>query len=164
MALCAHGMQRAGRAVRDALSRSGRRYAAAAAVASVLLAGCQSPPLTREEIAALDYGPRPESYETIVRDYVKARANEPDFVMIELKAGPAPLYQKETLLGSREHGWGVCVMVNDRDPRGVYQGFYPMVVYIRQGQAVASSGGALERTAGLRYAHAQCRQLGYEVP
>ena len=71
---------------------------AAASIALVSLTGCQSPPLTREERAALDYGPRPENCEKIVRDYLKARLVEPDFALIELKAGPQPLYQKESLL------------------------------------------------------------------
>jgi hypothetical protein len=137
---------------------------AAATIAFALLAACQSPPLTREQIAALDYGPRPENYEQIVRDYLRPRLNEPSFALIEFKAGPAPLYQKDALLRERQYGWAACVMVNERDPRGIYLGFYPMVVYIRRGEVVAANGSALERAAGLRYAHEQCRQLGYEAP
>lgn len=129
-----------------------------------LLAGCQSAPLTPEQIAALDYGPRPENFQKLVLDFLKPRLMEPNFALVEFKAGPAPLYQKETLSRDREHGWAVCVTVNDRDPRGAYVGFVPMVIYIRGGKVVAVDGGGLERAAGLRYAHAQCRQLGYEVP
>ncbi|HVQ60480.1 MAG TPA: hypothetical protein VMS53_00205 [Burkholderiales bacterium] len=129
-----------------------------------LLAGCQAPPpLSEEQIAALDYGPRPENYERIVREYLQDRLNEPNFAVVEFKAGPARLYQRETLSRERQHGWAVCVMINDRDPHGVYPGFYPMVVYVRGGKVVAADGGGLERAAGLRYAHAQCKQLGYEV-
>jgi hypothetical protein len=127
-----------------------------------LLAGCQSPPLSPEKIAALDYGPRPEAYQTIVRDYLRPRLSEPNFALIEFKAGPAPLYQKDTLLRDRQYGWAVCVMINERDPRGAYDA-YPMVVYIRGGKVVAADGGALENALGRRYAHAQCAQLGYEV-
>jgi len=158
-------MQRAGRPLRYALSgRAAIRGSGAAAIVFALLAACQSPPLTSEQIAALDYGPRPENYEQIVRDYLKPRLNEPTFAVIEFKAGPTPLYQKDVLLRERQYGWAVCVMVNERDPRGIYLGFYPMVVYVRRGEAVAANGGALERAAGLRYAHEQCRQLGYEAP
>jgi hypothetical protein len=89
---------------------------------------------------------------------------EPNYALVEFKAGPAPLYQNETLSRDRQYGWAVCVMINDRDPRGAYIGFYPMVVYIREGKVVAADGGGLERAAGLRYAHAQCKQLGYDVP
>jgi len=144
---------------RAAIGRS-----AAAAIAFALLAACQSAPLTPEQIAALDYGPRPENYEQIVRDYLRPRLNEPSFALIEFKAGPAPLYQKDVLLRERQYGWATCVLVNERDPRGIYLGFYPMVVYVRRGEAVAANGGALERAVGLRYAHEQCRRLGYEAP
>ena len=135
-----------------------------AATALAWLAGCQSQPLSREQLAALDYGPRPEGYEKIVREYLRTRLMEPDFALIELKAGPAPLYQKDTVLRERQYGWAVCVMINDKAPRGVYEGFYPMVLYIREGKVVAANGDGLERAAGVRYAHSQCRELGYEVP
>jgi hypothetical protein len=140
------------------------RFLAATWVALGLLAGCQSPPPTREELAVLDYGPRPEDYEKIVRDYLRTRLVEPDFALIEFKAGPKSLYQKETVLRARQYGWAVCVMINDKDRRGAYEGFYPMVLYIRDGKVVAANGDGLERAAGVRYAHAQCRELGYEVP
>jgi hypothetical protein len=55
-------------------------------------------------------------------------------------------------------------MINDRNPRGAYGGFYPMVVYVRGGKVVAADGGALDSALGLGHANAQCRQLGYEVP
>ena len=139
-----------------------RRLAALLVLAPI--AACQSPPFTAEQIAAFDYGARPDNYETIVRDYISSRLNDPTFALIEIKAGPAKLYQRDTLSRTREYGWAVCVMVNERDPRGAYIGFYPLVIYIRQGKVVARDGGALERAAGLRYANAQCSRLGYEVP
>ena len=139
------------------------RFLAATWVALALLAGCQSPPPTPEELAALDYGPFPEDYEKIIRDYLRTRLMEPDFALIEFKAGPKPLYQKEAVLRERQYGWAVCVLINDKDRRGAYEGFYPMVLYIRHGKVVAANGDGLERAAGVRYAHAQCRELGYEV-
>jgi len=137
---------------------------AATSIALAFLSGCQSQPLSREELAALDYGPRPEGYEKIVRDYLRTRLVEPDFALIEFKAGPTPLYQKDTVLREHKYGWAACVMINDKDRRGAYEGFYPMVLYIREGKVVAANGDGLERAAGARYAHAQCRELGYEVP
>jgi len=135
---------------------------APALVALALLAACQSPPFTAEQIAALDYGPRPQNYEQIVRDFLQARMNDPSFALIEIKAGPAPLYQTDTFSRERQYGWAVCVMVNQRDPRGFYAG-YPMVIYIRDGKVVARDGGGLERAAGVGYASAQCAKLGYQV-
>jgi hypothetical protein len=55
-------------------------------------------------------------------------------------------------------------MISDRDRRGAYEEFYPMVLYIREGIVVAANGDGLERAAGVRYAHARCGELGYEVP
>jgi hypothetical protein len=140
------------------------RLLAAISIAVTLLAGCRSQPMSREELAALDYGSRPEGYEKIVRNYLRTRLMEPDFALIEFKAGPKPLYQKESVLRNRQYGWAVCVLINDKDRRGAYEGFYPMVLYIREGKVVAANGDGLERAAGVRYAHAQCGELGYEVP
>jgi hypothetical protein len=156
-------MQRAGRALRRALT-DGSATRLAAALALACLAGCQSPPLPPEQIAALDYGPRPENYENLVREYLRPRLNEPAFALIEFKAGPSPLYQTQTLWRERQYGWAVCVMVSERDQRGTYGEVYPLVIYIRQAKVVAADGGRLERAAGLRYAHAQCSKLGYEIP
>jgi hypothetical protein len=139
------------------------RRLTASLAASALLAGCQSS-LSPGQIAALEYGSPPEDYEKIVRDYLRPRLGEPNFALIEIKAGPSRLYQRETISREPQHGWAVCVMINDRDPRGGYTGFYPMVIYIRGGKVVAADGGGLERAAGLRYAHAQCERLGYPVP
>lgn len=150
-------MQRAGRAIRNALTLG------ACAIACALLAACQSPPLSPGQIAALDYGPRPDDYEHLVRDYVRRRVNDPDYSRVELEAGPARLYQEKTLSRDHQYGWAVCVMVNERDQRGVYTE-YPMVIYIRDGKVVAEDGGGLERAAGLRYAHSQCKRLGFDPP
>jgi hypothetical protein len=132
-------------------------------IAGAILQGCQSPPLTSEQIAALDYGPRPENYQAIVRDYLRTRLNDPSFALIEFKAGPSRLYQKDTLSRERQYGWAVCATVNERDPRGVYMAPYPVVAYIRGGRVVAMDGGGLERAAGLRYAGERCKELGYEI-
>jgi len=138
--------------------------AAGTVLAVLLLAACQSAPLTQEQLAALDYGPQPDDYERIVREYLSTRLQEPRFALVEFKAGPKPLYQKEALLQERQYGWAVCVMISDKNQRGAYEGFYPMVIYIRDSKVVAANGGGLERAAGVRYAHAQCRALGYEAP
>ena len=138
--------------------------AAGLVLGALLLASCQSAPLTPAEIAALDYGPRPDDYETIAREYLRTRLEEPRFALVEFRAGPKPLYQKETLLGERQYGWAVCVMISDKNQRGAYEAFYPMVLYIRGGKVVAANGNSLERAAGARYAESGCRELGYELP
>ena len=134
-------------------------------LAAVSLAACQSPPPSREEIAALDYGPRPENYEQVARDYLETRLVAPEFAIIQFKTEPRPLYQKNAVFWrDRQYGWAICLMVRDKDRRGAYEEPYPMVLYLRGGKVVAANGDGLERAAGVRYAHEQCAALGYEVP
>ena len=140
------------------------RFSATVVLPILLLAACQSAPLSPEEIAKLDYGPPPVDYEKIVRAYLSTKLQEPLFALVEFKAGPKQLYQKDAILQSRQYGWAVCVMINDKNLRGAYEGFYPMVIYIRDGKVVAENGGGLERAAGVHYASEQCAALGYEVP
>ena len=134
-----------------------------AGASAALTGGCKSPP-TQSEMAAYDYGPRPENYEKLIRDYLWPKLLDPGSAIVEFKAGPKQLFQQETALRPLRYGWGVCVWINDKDTRGAYAGFYPMVLYIREGKVVAANGDGLERAAGVRYAHASCRELGYEVP
>jgi hypothetical protein len=141
------------------------RILAAVSIAVVSLAACRSAPPTREEMAALDYGPRPENYEQIVQDYLRTALVAPEFAIVQFKAGPRPLYQKNAVFfRDRQYGWAVCVTIRDKDRRGAYEEPYPMVLYLRGGKVVAANGDGLERAAGVRYAHEQCAALGYEVP
>src|SRR5260221_9530201 len=136
LALRAHRVQRIGRAVRDALIDRPVRILMGilAATALAWVAGCQSQPLSREQLAALDYGPRPEGYEKIVRDYLRTRPTEPDFALVEFKAGPAPLYQKDTGLREGQYGWAVWGMINAKAPSGAYEGVSPMALHTREGE------------------------------
>src|SRR5260221_10274782 len=125
LALRAHRVQRIGRAVRDALIDRPVRVLMGilAATALASLAGCQSQPPSREQLAALDYRPPPQGYEKIVRDYLRTRLMEPDFARVEFKAGPAPLYQKDTVLRERQYGSVVRVMINYKASPRVHKGF-----------------------------------------
>src|SRR2546422_9091475 len=125
--------------------------------------GCKSPP-TQAEMAAYDSGPRPENHEKLIRDYLWPKLLDPGSAIVEFKAGPKQLFQQETALRPLRYGWGVCVWINDKDRRGAYEGFYPMVLYIREGKVVAANGNGLEHAPGGRYAHASCRELGSPGP
>jgi hypothetical protein len=146
-----HRSQRA-----DALRRS-----AAAALVAVALAACAAP-LTRDQIAALDYGPRPENYAQIVRAFLQPGLVEPEFARIEFKNEPRPLYQEQAFLYERGYGWAVCALVTDKDRRGAYPDPYPMVFYLRGDKVAAVNGDGLERAAGVDYAAQQCKALGYD--
>jgi len=130
----------------------------AAVLVATTLAGCKSPP-TKEEKSSVDYGPRPENYEQIVREYLKTRIKDPASAIVEFRAGPNPLYQQNTILRPLQYGWGLCVFINDKDRNGE-RNAYPMVFYIRNGLIVTANGGPQDSLIGRRYALAGCNELG----
>ena len=138
-----------------------RRIAMILAVlgSSALAGGCQNPP-TKEEMAAYDYGPRPENHEKIIRDYLWNKLLDPGNAIVEFKAGPKMLYQQETVLRPRQWGWAVCVWINDKNMSGAYDGPYPMVFFIRDGKVVGANGGTDDNIIGWRYARTDCNELG----
>ena len=134
-------------------------FACACIGATALLGGCYTPP-TQTEMKAFDYGPRPENHEQLIRDYLKVRLTDPVNAIVEFRAGPNQLYQPQISLRDRRWGWGVCVWINDKNTRGAYDGFYPMVFFIREGKIVAVNGGEQDNIIGARYARAGCNELG----
>jgi len=127
--------------------------------AAALTGGCKNPP-TQSEMAAYDYGPRPENYEKLIRDYLWPKLLDPGNAIVEFKAGPKQLFQQETALRPLRYGWGVCMWINDKNTSGAYDGPYPMVFFIRDGKIVAVNGGEDDNIIGWRYARADCNELG----
>ena len=111
-------------------------------------------------MSAVEYGPRPENHEKLIRDYLSSRLVDPAGAIVEFKAGPKRLYQQDTALRPRQYGWGVCVWINDKDGRGAYEGPYPMVFFIRDGKIVGANGGSSDNIIGFRYARTGCNELG----
>lgn len=136
----------------------------AAGATAALLAGCNTSPPTREQMDSVDYGPRPDNYEQIVRDYLRNRLTDPTAAIIDFKAGPKKMYQRDTRIRDLQFGWAVCAMINDKNQLGAYEGFTPAVYYIRFGKVVAANGGPDDGPIGGTFARRQCRELGYEVP
>jgi len=127
--------------------------------AAALAGGCKNPP-TQEEMAKFDYGPRPDDYQKLIRDFLASKLHDPAGAIVEFKAGPRELFQQDTALRTRQYGWGVCVFVNDRDSKGALEGAYPMVFFIRDGKIVAVNGGSDDNVIGWRYARTGCNELG----
>lgn len=127
-----------------------------ACVLAALAAGCKSPP-SKEETSSVDYGPKPENHEQIIKEYLKTRVNMGG-VIFEFKGGPKPLYQQDSVLRPRQYGWGVCVFVHDK--RGSAFESYPMVFFIRNGVIVTVNGGEEDNLIGRRFALAGCNELG----
>jgi hypothetical protein len=115
-------------------------------------------------MAAYDYGPQPENYQQLIRDYLKPRLTDPASAVIEFRAGPKELFQQDTKLRPLQYGWGVCVMVNDKNKTGAFDGFYPLVFFIRNGNITAVNGGSEDNVIGWRFARTGCRELGFTVP
>lgn len=136
----------------------------AAGAAAALFGGCNTNPPTPEQMASVNYGPKPDNYQQIVRDYLRNRLTDPTAAIIDFRAGPKQMYQKDTHVRDLQFGWAVCVMINDKNRRGAYDGFVPGVYYIRNGKVVAANGGPDDGPIGANFARRQCKELGYEVP
>jgi len=132
--------------------------------AALLITGCSTAPPTKEQRESVDYGPRPDNYEQIVRDYLRNRLTDPTTALVEFKAGPTQLYQRDTVVRDLQFGWAVCVLTNDKNARGAYDGYRTGVYFIRNGKVVAANGGPGDSPLGAGYARDQCKTLGYEVP
>ena len=50
--------------------------------------------------------------------------------------------------------------VNDKDTRGAFQGFYPVVFFFRHEKIVQVNGGPGDFGIGAQYARSQCEHLG----
>src|SRR5436309_15953320 len=133
-----------------------------AGASAALIGGCKSPP-TQSEMAAYDYGPRPENYEKLIRGYLWPKLLDPGSAIVEFKAGPKQLFQQETALRPLRYGWRVCVWINDKNTRGVYGGPCPMVFFVGGGKVVATNRGPDVNIVGWRYARPGCNELGAAV-
>jgi hypothetical protein len=124
------------------------------------LAGCDTT-VKKSELQSVDYGPRPEHWQASIRDYLKIRLTDPTAAIVEFRAGPQQLYQRETPVRRMQWGWAVCVWVNDKNKKGAYEGFYPMSVLIRNEKIEHVNGGPDDdNLLGSRYAREHCEQLG----
>jgi len=128
-----------------------------------LTGGCTIPPPTKEEMAGFNYGPKPDNYEQIVRDYLKTRLSDAAGAVLEFRAGPNLLFQQATQLRPLAYGWGVCVLVNEKKKSGGFEDAYPMVFFIRDGKVVAVNGGNEDNLVGWRFARTDCEKLGFTV-
>ena len=136
----------------------------AAMTLAAILAGCDTSPPSKELRESVNYGPKPDNYQEIIRDYLRPRLTDPTAAIIDYKAGPTQFYQKDAVVRDLQFGWAVCTMVNDKNTRGAYTGFYPAVYFIRNGKVVASNGGPGDGPVGTQFARRQCKELGYNVP
>jgi hypothetical protein len=141
------------------VKRSGR-LAILAAVAA-LAAACETPPVSKEEMAGLNYGPRPAHWQDTIRSYLKLRLTDPNAAVLEFRTEPRVMYQRRTEVRDLQYGWAACVWVNDKNKEGKYDGFYPMTFFIRDEKIVSVNNGPDDfGIIGATYARRQCKELG----
>ena len=131
-----------------------------AVVLALVLAGCDTT-VKKSEVESVDYGPRPQHFQAAIKDYLKIRLRDPAAAVVEFRAGPQQLYQRETPLRRAQFGWALCIWVNDKNKQGAFEGFYPMTVMIRDEKIEHVNGGPDDdNLVGNRYAREHCEQLG----
>jgi hypothetical protein len=124
------------------------------------LAGCNTT-VSKEEMGSVDYGPAPARYKDEILSYLRLRLTDPKDAIVDIRTEPKQIFQRKTAVRDQQHGWGVCVWVNDKNRRGAYDGFYPMSFVLRDEKIVAVNGGPDDTgMVGSRYAREQCAQLG----
>ena len=135
------------------------RFAIFNGLLALLVAACAAP-VTKEETAGLDYGPKPTRWQEEVRSYLRIRLVDPKDALIEFRTEPQQMYQRQVALRPMHYGWAACVWVNDKNKAGAYSGFYPMVFFFRHEKIVQVNGGPDDFGVGAQYARSQCEQLG----
>lgn len=124
------------------------------------LFGCDTT-VRRDEVASVDYGPKPQHWQQEIRSYLNIRVTDPKAAIIEFRSEPKQLYQRDSGVRARQYGWATCVWVNDKNKQGAYEGFYPMTFFIRDEKIVAVNNGPDDfGVIGARYAREQCELLG----
>ena len=128
-------------------------------IACLALAGCQTG-VSPEELASVNYGPKPAHWQEEIRSYMAIRVPDASTLKLDFKTPPQQMVQKETAVRDRQWGWATCVWVDENHPRG-YQGLYPMTFFFRDEKIVAVNGGPDDgNIIGAKYAREQCERLG----
>ena len=128
-------------------------------VVALMLAGCETT-VSKEELASVNYGPRPERWKEDVRDYLATRVPDPKVAVITFRTEVQQFLQKETPFRPRQWGWAACVWVFENHPQG-YPDTYPMTFFFRDGRIAEVNGGPNDSNiVGAKYAREQCERLG----
>ena len=134
---------------------------AIAAMLALALGACAPAPVTKDEVAGLDYGPKPVHWQEEIKSYLKIRLTDPKDAIIEFRTEPQQMYQRATAVREMHYGWATCVWVNDKNRFGAYSGFYPMTFFFRHEKIVRVNSGPDDfGVVGSQYAREQCERLG----
>lgn len=87
----------------------------------------------QEELRSIEYGPVPQNYEAIARNYLQSRLRDPESAMLRLAAPLKTSTQK--LYGRFYYGWRICYWVNSKNANGGYNGEELYYFLVREGSA-----------------------------
>ncbi len=130
-------------------------------LAALVLSGCETPRVTQDEMASVNYGPKPEHWQEEVKGYLGLRLTDPKTALVEFRTEPKKMYQRGVALDPAQYGWAVCVWVNDKNRQGAYNGYKPMTFFLRNEKVVAANNDP-DNSGPLyaEYARRQCAELG----
>lgn len=129
------------------------------------LAGCETPKVTSDEMASVNYGPKPVYWKEEIRSWMNLRLRDPKDAMIDFRTEPKQMFQKQVGLDPQVHGWAVCVWYRDKNRAGQMGDLHAMTVFIRNEKIVAVNNGPDNfGPSGPLYARQQCKELGAPLP
>ena len=127
-------------------------------LALLALAACDTT-VKKEEMAGLNYGPKPTRWREEIKSYLDLRLPNAKEAVVDYRSEPKQLFQRDTVLRESQYGWATCVWVNEKKD-GKFAGPYPMTFFMRDEKIVAVNGGPDENSLmASRYAREQCAQL-----
>nr|WP_136251290.1 hypothetical protein [Ningiella ruwaisensis] len=98
------------------------------------LFACSTLPSPKQEEAA-DYGPYPNDYETIAKNYLKTELRDPATIQFGEVSKPEKKWIGDKFTGVK-YGYLVCVQVNSKNLLGKMTGFRSDAVLIRDGVVI----------------------------
>jgi len=120
------------------------------------LAACETPKVTQEEMASVNYGPKPQYWQDEIRNYLSIRLRDPKNAVVEFRSEPKQMFQRQVALDPQQHGWAVCALVRDGKEEA-----RPMTFFIRNEKVVyANNDPDHQGFVYAEYAKRQCAELG----
>ncbi len=123
-----------------------------------VLSGCAS--FTPKELADLDYGHYPFDYKEIIQQHLNRSLKDPASAILDYRGSPATVWQKGSIFGSRDYGWGVCVFINAKNSYGGYVGERPYFFLIRDGKIIRTYGEMETNLFDTALAQGGCKRVG----
>lgn len=103
---------------------------------ATLISACSIGGPTAAQRANAYYGPRPDDYQEIIKQYETTRLKDPFSAQYIWDSGP----QKHYNYMAGQYGWRVCASHNAKNSFGAYTGFEKKYYLIRDGEVVWGSG------------------------